>query len=148
MRRRRLPPPEDGRGSRGDAEHVDEPRVDGDPFAGGGGLEPRLEALGQAEGDPGRERLVGGLERRRLLVADEDELRVAAGEPDLDAPLFELAVRELERRLAERLEEAPAEGRLECDREELGRAGGRLVADRRYRGRGPHGALGRSRRSA
>ena len=68
-----------------------------------------------------------------LLVADEHELRVAAGEPDLDAAAVELAV-ELERRLAERLEEAPADGGLECDREELGRAGGRLVADRRYAG--------------
>ena len=68
-----------------------------------------------------------------LLVADVDELRVAAGEPDLDPAAVELAV-ELERRLAERLEEAPAEGGLECDREELGRAGRRLVADRRYAG--------------
>ena len=48
-------------------------------------------------------------------------------------PLVELAG-ELERRLAERLVEAPAEGGLERDREELGRAGGRLVADRRDAG--------------
>ena len=74
-----------------------------------------------------------GSSGRRLLVADEDELRIAAGEPDLDPPFFELA-RELERRLAERLEEAPAEGGLERAREELGGAGGRLVADRRYAG--------------
>ena len=96
-------------------------------------FEPCLQALGQAERDPGRERLVGGLGGRRLLVGDVDELRVATGEPDLDAPVVELAV-ELERGLAERLEEAPADGRLECDREELGRAGGRLVADRCHAG--------------
>ena len=103
------------------------------PCLRGVGLEPRLQALRQAEGDPGRERLVGGLGGGCLLVADVDELRVAAGEPDLDAPVVELAV-ELERGLAERLEEAPADGRLECDREELGRAGRRLVADRRHAG--------------
>ena len=97
------------------------------------GFEPCLQALRQAEGDPGRERLVGGLGGRSLLVGDVDELRVAAGEPDLDAPVVELAV-ELERGLAERLEEAPADGRLERDREELGRAGRRLVADRRHAG--------------
>src|SRR5439155_22405317 len=114
----------------GTREDLDEPGVDGDPFSCGRGLEPRLEALGQAEGDPGRERLVDGLDGGGFLVADEHELRIAAGEPDLDAPVVELA-RELERRLAERLEEAPAECGLECDREELGRAGGRLVADRR-----------------
>ena len=33
-----------------------------------------------------------------------------------------------------RFEEASAEGGLECAREELGRTGGRLVADRRYAG--------------
>ena len=60
-------------------------------------------------------------------------LGVAAGEPILDAPVLELAG-ELERGLAERLEEAPAEGRLERDREQLRRAGGRLVADRRHTG--------------
>ncbi len=89
-----------------------------------------LEALRQAEGDPCRVGLVGGLGGRLRLVADEHELRVAACEPDLDPSVVELA-RELERGLAERLEEAPAEGGLERAREELGRAGGRLVADRR-----------------
>ena len=48
----------------------------------------------------------------------------------LDPAVLEL-VRELERRLAERLEEAAGERRLERHREELGGAGGRLVADRR-----------------
>jgi hypothetical protein len=77
--------------------------------------------------------LVGRLEGRLRLVADEHELRVAACEPDLDPTFFELAGK-LERGLAERLEEAPAEGGLEGAREELGGAGGRLVADRRYPG--------------
>src|SRR6266487_3909887 len=85
----------------GTREDLDEPGVDGDPFSCGRGLEPRLEALGQAEGDPGRERLVDGLDGGGFLVADEHELRIAAGEPDLDPPVVELA-RELERRVAER----------------------------------------------
>ncbi len=115
-------------------ERLHEQRVDGEPVGRRRLLEPRLEGLGQAEGDPGPIRLVGGLGGRRLLlVADEHELRVAAGDPDLDAPALELA-RELERRLAERLLEAPAEGRLEGHREQLRRAGGRLVADRRDAG--------------
>jgi hypothetical protein len=38
---------------------------------------------------------------------------------------------QLERGLGERLEEAPADGGVERNREELGGAGGRLVADRR-----------------
>src|SRR5581483_8342555 len=82
-------------------KRLDEPRVGGDPCGGGG-----------------------------RLVADEDELRVAAGEPHLDPSVVELAV-QLERRLAERLEQAPADRGLEGDREKLGGAGGRLVADRR-----------------
>ena len=68
-----------------------------------------------------------------LNADDEDELRVAACEPDLDPSFVELAV-QLERGLAQRLEQAPADGRLERDREQLGRAGGRLVADRRDAG--------------
>ena len=90
-------------------EHVHEPRVDGDSFAGGGGFEPALEALGQPERDPGRERLVGGLCGGGAVVPHEHELRVAAGDPDLDVPAVELA-RELERGLGERLLEAPADG--------------------------------------
>ena len=77
-----------------------------------------------------RRRVVAHVRCLRLLVADEHELRIAAGDPDLDAPAVELA-RELERRLAERLLEAPAEGRLECDREELRRPCGRLVTESR-----------------
>ena len=64
---------------------------------------------------------------------DVDELRVAAGDADLDAPALELG-RELERRLGERLLEAAGERRLERDREKLRRAGGRLVADCRHAG--------------
>ena len=114
-------------------QRLDEPGVHGDPFACGGGFEAHLEALRQAEGDACRVRLVGGLDRRLSLVADEHELRIAACESDLDPPFFELAG-ELECRLAEGLEESPAEGGLERAREQLRRAGGRLVADRRYAG--------------
>ena len=87
-----------------------------------------MRLSGQPERDPGRERLVGGGLGGGAVVPHEHELRVAAGDPDFDAPVVELA-RELERRLAERLLEAPAEGRLERDGEQLGRAGRRLVAD-------------------
>src|SRR5581483_7856697 len=73
-------------------EHLDEPRVHGDAVLDGGGVEPGLEAFRQAEGDPRREGLVGGLDGRLRLVADEHELRVAAGEPDLDPSVLELRV--------------------------------------------------------
>src|SRR5256886_11908222 len=114
-------------------ERLDEPRVHRDPFAGGSGFEAHLEALRQAEGDPCRVRLVGRLERRLRLVADEYEFRIAACEPDLDPPFVELAGK-FERRLAKGLEEASAEGGFERAREELGGASGRLVADRSYPG--------------
>src|SRR5437763_859188 len=71
-------------------EDLHEPRVDGEPFPGSGGVQPCLEAVGEAERDPRRERLVGGLGGRRPLVADEHELRVAAGEPNLDVSVVEL----------------------------------------------------------
>src|SRR5438128_12679845 len=66
-------------------EDLHEPCVDGDPVSGRGGIEPRLEALRQTERDPRRERLVGWL-GGCCPVADEDELRVAAGGPNLHVP--------------------------------------------------------------
>src|SRR5579884_31869 len=111
-------------------ERLDEPGVDREAGLGGGCVEPLLQAPGKAERDPRREGLVRRLGDGLGLVADEHELRVAACDPNLDPPVVELGV-ELERALSERLEEAPAERGLERDREELGRAGGRLVADRR-----------------
>src|SRR5919201_4160348 len=113
----------------GPGEELYEPGVDGDPVQTRRRLEPRLQALRQAERDPRGKRLVEWLGGARRLVADEHELGVAACETDFDASVVEL-VRELERRLAERLEQPPAEGRLERDREHLRRAGGGLVADR------------------
>ena len=84
-----------------------EPGVDGDTVGRSGLLEAGLQALRQAQGDPGAEDLVGRFGRRGVRVVDVDELQVAAGDTDLDASLLELR-RELERRLCERLLEATA----------------------------------------
>src|SRR6476646_9777855 len=72
-------------------EHVHEPRVDGDSFAGRGGFKPPLQAFREPERDPGRERLVGGGLGGGAVVPHEHELRVAAGDPDFDAAVVELA---------------------------------------------------------
>src|SRR3954469_3067725 len=68
----------------GAGDHLDEPRVDRHSLACGGGLQAGLEALRQAQRDPGGERFVGRLGRCRFLVPDVDELRVAARKADLD----------------------------------------------------------------
>src|SRR6059058_1068526 len=91
-------------------ERLDEPRVDGGAFTGGGGLDPLLEALGQPERDAGRERLVDRL-RHAAVFADEHELEVVAGDAHLDVRGVELLV-ELERRLGEGVLHSPAEGCL------------------------------------
>src|SRR4249919_3542923 len=64
-------------------ERLDEPRVDGCAFAGGGGLDPLLQALGEPERDTGGERLVGLL-RHGAVLADEHELEVMARDAQLD----------------------------------------------------------------
>src|SRR5215208_3205544 len=64
-----------------------DPRVDGGAFEIRGDLDLRLEPLGQAQGDAGREGVVAarGLHGLRLLFLDVDELGIAAGKADLDA---------------------------------------------------------------
>ena len=91
------------------------------------GLDPLLQALGEPEGDPGRERLVDPL-RRTAVLADEHELRITAGDADLDVGGVELRV-ELEGRLGEDVLDPPGEGRLDGDGEELCGAGRRLVSE-------------------
>src|SRR6059058_2349053 len=108
-------------------ERLDEPRVDGGALACGGGLDPLLQALGEPECDARRECLVGLL-RQGAVLADEHELEVVAGDTQLDVRGLELVV-ELERRLGERVLDSPAEGRLDGDREEVGRARRVLVAE-------------------
>ena len=70
---------------------------------------------------------------RPVVLADEDELEVVAGDAQLDVRGLELVV-ELERRLGEGVLDSPAEGRLERNREELGRTCRVLVAESRDAG--------------
>ena len=77
----------------------------------------------------------------RAVLADEHELEVAACDAQLDVRGVELVV-ELERRLGEGVLDSPAEGRLDRDREEVGRARRVLVAECRNADRGPLGAPG------
>ncbi len=93
------------------------------------GLETGLEALGQPERDARIQALVGRVAAPRLVVGDVDELGIPTRDAHLDPALLELAG-ELERGLRERLQEAPADRRLERAREELGCAGGGRVTDR------------------
>ena len=62
-------------------------------------------------------------------LVDEHELRVAAGEPDLDVPRGELGV-ERERGLGEHVEEPQLERRLDRRREPLAGCDRGLVAER------------------
>ena len=64
----------------------------------------------------------------------EDLARVAAVGDESTARAAELLALALEASFGRRLQEAPAGGGLERDREEAGGAGGRLVADRRDAG--------------
>ena len=66
------------------------------------------------------------------LFADEDELRVLAGQPYLDVAAGKLVV-QLERRFRERVEQAQADGGLEREHEPPGRFGRRLVPQLRDR---------------
>ena len=97
-------------------EGVDDPGVDGDALACGNGLDVRLEALGKPERDARAGGLVGGA--RGGLVLDDHELRLAAGQPHFDPDVAQLLA-ELERRLGQRLEQAPSKGGLERDAEQL-----------------------------
>src|SRR5262249_26124928 len=110
-------------------ERLHEPGVERDSVRGGRRLEPGLQGLRQPERDARAENLVGCLGRLPLGLVDVDELRIAARDPPLDPAALELRV-ELERRLGERLLEAPAERGLERDRQQVGRARGRVVTDR------------------
>src|SRR5262249_31853421 len=116
-----------GLGLDGALERLDEPRVDGGTVAGSGGLDTLFEALREPEGDAGRERLVDRI-RGASVLADEDELPIAAGDPHLDVRGIELRV-ELECRFCEDVLDLPAHGRLDRDREEICRPCGRFVAE-------------------
>src|SRR3954453_2482305 len=105
---------------------VDDPGVDGDALACGGVLDARLQAFGQPQRDARGRRLVG--RRRGGVVVDDDELWLGTGEADVDAGAVELRI-ELERRLAQCLEQPPGERRLERDGQEVGGSGRRLVTD-------------------
>ena len=95
-------------------------------IACGGVLDTGLQAFGQPQRDASGRRLVG--RRRGGVVVDDDELWLGAGEADVDAGAVELRL-ELERRLAQRLEQPPGERRLERDGQEVGGSGRRLVTD-------------------
>ena len=102
----------DGTGTRLEPalERAHDPRVDGGAVAGGGDLDLRLQPFGQAQGDSGRERVVGAGPARApapLLLLDVDELGIAAGEADLDAAGNRGGERE--RRLADDVEQAQVE---------------------------------------
>src|SRR5690348_14707883 len=90
------------------SECLDEPGVERQAARRRGRFEPGLQAVGQAQRDPGGRRLVGrlGLHGRRLL--DVDEFGVTAGDADLDPALFELSG-ELECRFGKRLLQASAQ---------------------------------------
>src|SRR5829696_5024913 len=83
-----------------------DPRVDGGAFEIRGYLDLRLEPFGQAQGDAGGEGIVGarGLHGLRRLLLDVHELRIAAGEANLDAAGNRLGQRE--RRLVDDVEQS------------------------------------------
>jgi len=122
----------------------------GNPFAVRRGFEPGLRLSGsrsviRAVKAFGR---AGSAAVCAFVVADEDELRVAAGDPDLDAPAVELAG-ELERRLAEGLLEAarPSEDSSATERSSAA-VGGPTRLRAPPRGRGRRVVPGRTLRSA
>src|SRR5262249_11374986 len=108
-------------------DRADEPGVRRDALARGGLLDRRLERLGQPQAEAGRELLardsgvLGGL-------VDEHELGLLAGQADLDVAGGELRG-ELERRLAEQVEQLQAQIRGERVAEPLGDPRGALVAE-------------------
>src|SRR5919109_4442967 len=112
---------------------ADEPAVDGDALAPCRQLDRRLQRLGQAERDPGRQAVVGRRLGRSFLLADVDERRVLACEAHLDMPGRQLRV-ELERRLAECVEEAEPGRAANRLQHALGCLSRLLVADGRDRG--------------
>src|SRR6185312_1811542 len=94
----------------GAAQRAEEPGVHGLALARGGGLDRRLQRLGQAERDPCAQPLVRLLGRRRLgrLVLDVDEERLLAREAHLDVAGRDLLA-DLQRRLLQHVEEPEAE---------------------------------------
>src|SRR5262245_44129777 len=107
----------------------DDPRVQRDARRVGGGLELALEVLRQPEREAGGEPLLardgGGLDR---LAPDVDELRVGAGEANLDVAFGQLRA-DLQRRLAQGLEQAHPGRAAERLDQALRRGGRLLVAD-------------------
>ena len=94
-------------------ERAHDPRVDGGAVGGGGDLDLRLQKLGQAQGDSGREGVVRAqrLSGLGLLLLDVDELGLAADEANLDAS-GNLGG-ERERELSEQVEQAQVERGLD-----------------------------------
>src|SRR5581483_5593952 len=132
-------PPADASGRRGGgarraAERPDDPRVDGNALAGGGKLDVELERLAQAQRDACARCVVAG--RRRCsglgLVLDVDERGLLTCQPDLDMAGRELR-RDLERGLAEQVEEPKAGGSPEGLAQPLGCVRDGLVAERGHR---------------
>src|SRR5947209_11734882 len=68
---------------------ADQPCVGGDALPSGGRLGSCLQALGRSERDPGRVLIERGLVGL-VLLSDERERDVAAGDADLDPPGGEL----------------------------------------------------------
>src|SRR5918996_1140592 len=110
----------------GDRAH--EPGVGRDAFLGGCSFDARLERLGETERDAPRVLLSGrDLYRLPRLVRHDNELRLPPGKPDLDARRVELAA-DLERRLAEEVEQPQVERRGERVRQPASRLGAGVVS--------------------
>src|SRR6188508_338905 len=112
---------------------ADEPAVHGNSFSCGRRLDRRLERLGEAERDAGGQPVVGRRLRRCFLLADVHERRVLSDEAHLDVPVGQLSV-ELERCLAECVEEPQARRTADRLQHAFGRGTGLLVTHRGDRG--------------
>lgn len=115
---------------RGALESPHEPRVEGDAFRLRRGLERRLQRLGQAERDAGREPVLSRGRRLGLLFLDVDELRVLPREPDVDVAVRKLRGK-VERDLCERVDQPQRGGLLDGALEAVGRLDELLAADLR-----------------
>src|SRR6185503_11611116 len=99
-----------------------EPGIRRDALAVRGGLDPGLQRLRQAKRDPPGRLLAEAHRLRALrLFGDDHELGIAAREANLDATGLDLAA-DLERRLAEEVEQVE----VECRRQRLSHAASRL----------------------
>ncbi len=107
-----------------------DPGVDRGAFEIGGDLELRLQPFGQAQRDAGGEGVVArGLRGLRLLLFDVDELRIPAGEANLDPPRHR--ARQGERGLADDVQQSQVQrGAERLGEPATGLHGGLVVGER------------------